>query len=56
MGPYYDNAVIQRIEEDVDHQRKLAMIQQRQTHGKRRATNPVAITAVLVLVLLLPLV
>lgn len=56
MGPYYDHAIIQRIEEDVDRQRKLAMIRQREAHGRRRETSPVAITAVLVLVLLLPLV
>ena len=55
MGPYYDHAVIQRIEEDVDRQRKLALIQQRRAHGRRAGTNPVAMAAVIVVVLLLPL-
>lgn len=54
MGPYYDRANLDRVEADIEHDRMIELIRLRQGAGRRRPM-PMAVTAVLVILLFLPM-
>ena len=55
MGPYYDRATLDRIENDIEHDRMIELIRMHQGFGHRPRAQPAIVTAVLVCLLFVPM-
>ncbi len=55
MGPYYDRATLDRIENDIEHDRMIELIRMHQGFNHRPRAQPAIATAILVALLFVPM-